>query len=74
MDAGHGGMDFFELVDFATRLVEGRPMPIDVYDCAAWMAITPLTEASIKAGGAPQQIPDFTKGAYKTRPRFDVTD
>lgn len=74
MDAGHGGMDFFELVDFATRLVEGRPMPIDVYDCAAWMAITPLTEASIKAGGAPQQIPDFTKGAYKTRPKFDVTD
>lgn len=74
MDAGHGGMDFFELVDFATRLVEGKPMPIDVYDCAAWMAITPLTEASIKAGGAPQQIPDFTKGAYKTRPRFDVTD
>ena len=74
MDAGHGGMDFFELVDFATRLVEGRPMPIDVYDCAAWMAITPLTEMSIKAGGAPQMIPDFTKGAYKTRPRFDVTD
>ncbi len=74
IDAGHGGMDFFELVDFATRLVEGRAMPIDVYDCAAWMAITPLTEASIKAGGAPQAIPDFTNGAYKTRPRFDVTD
>ena len=31
-------------------------------------------EMSIKAGGAPQMIPDFTKGAYKTRPRFDVTD
>ena len=74
MDAGHGGMDFFELVDFATRLVEGRQMPIDVYDAAAWMVVTPLSEASIKANGAPQEVPDFTNGAYKTRPRFDVTD
>ena len=74
MDAGHGGMDFFELVDFAKRLTEGRQMPIDVYDAAAWMVVTPLSEASIKAGGAPQAVPDFTNGAYKTRPRFDVTD
>ena len=74
IEAGHGGMDYFELVDFAKRLVEGKPMPIDVYDAAAWMVITPLSEASIKACGAPQQIPDFTNGAYKTRPRFDVTD
>ena len=74
IDAGHGGMDFFELVDFATRLVENKPMPIDVYDAAAWMVITPLSERSIKENGMPQQIPDFTKGAYKTRPRFDVTD
>lgn len=74
MDAGHGGMDYFELVDFAKRLTEGRQMPIDVYDAAAWMVVTPLSEASIKAGGAPQAVPDFTAGAYKTRPRFDVTD
>lgn len=74
IDAGHGGMDFFELVDFATRLVEGKEMPIDVYDAAAWMVVTPLSEESIKNGGAPQQIPDFTNGAYKTRPQFDVTD
>ena len=74
MDAGHGGMDYFELIDFAKRLTEGRQMPIDVYDAAAWMVVAPLSEASIKAGGAPQAVPDFTNGAYKTRPRFDVTD
>lgn len=72
LDAGHGGMDYFELVDFATRLIEGKEMAIDVYDAASWMCITPLSEASIKAGGAPQAIPDFTKGAYKSRPRFDI--
>lgn len=74
IDAGHGGMDFFELVDFATRLVEGRQMPIDVYDAAAWMVVTPLSEKSIAEGGMPQSIPDFTKGEYKARPRYDVTD
>ncbi len=74
MDAGHGGMDYFELLDFANRLLEGKDMPIDVYDAAAWMVITPLSAISIEQGGMPQQIPDFTKGAYKTRPRFDVTD
>ena len=73
MDAGHGGMDYFELLDFANRLLEGRPMPIDVYDAAAWMVVTPHSEASIKAGGAPQAVPDFTRGEYKNRPRFDVT-
>ena len=74
IDAGHGGMDFFELTDFANRLLEGKDMPIDVYDAAAWMVITPLSELSIKAGGMPQAVPDFTKGAYKSRPRFDVID
>jgi hypothetical protein len=74
MDAGHGGMDYFELLDFANRLLEGKDMPIDVYDAAAWMVITPLSAISIEQGGMPQQIPDFTKGAYKSRPRFDVTD
>lgn len=74
IDAGHGGMDYFELLDFANRLIAGKPMPIDVYDAAAWMVITPLSEASIKAGGAPQIVPDFTKGEYKNRPTFDVTD
>ncbi len=74
VDAGHGGMDYFELLDFASRLLEGKDMPIDVYDAAAWMVITPLSELSIKAGGMPQAVPDFTKGAYKSRPRFDVID
>jgi hypothetical protein len=48
-------------------LKEGREMPIDVYDAAAWMCVTCLSEKSIKENGAPQAIPDFTNGKYKTR-------
>ena len=36
-------------------------MPIDVYDAAVMMAVTPLSEQSIAAGGLPIEIPDFKK-------------
>lgn len=71
-DLGHGGMDYVEFRVFFDCLNVGRPFPIDVYDMALWMAITPLSEESIKKGGAPIEIPDFTKGAYKNRPSEDV--
>jgi hypothetical protein len=37
-------------------------MPIDIYDSAIMMAVTPLSEQSIKQGGAPVAFPDFTSG------------
>ncbi|MBQ8162971.1 MAG: Gfo/Idh/MocA family oxidoreductase [Clostridia bacterium] len=67
LDAGHGGMDYIEFREFVTCLKEGKEMPIDVYDAASWMCVSCLSEKSIKEGGAPQAIPDFTNGAYKTR-------
>ena len=72
LDAGHGGMDYIEFRDFIDRLKAGEEMAIDVYDAAAWMCITCLSEESIREGGMPKAIPDFTKGAYKTRPSLDV--
>ena len=74
LDAGHGGMDYFEFVAFFDALKNGDEMPIDVYDAAAWMCITYLSEISIKNGGAPVEIPDFTRGAYKNREPKDVID
>ncbi len=64
---GHGGMDWLVYGEFVDCLLEGRPFPIDVYDAAAWMVITPLSEQSIAMGSAPVAIPDFTNGAYLTR-------
>lgn len=69
---GHGGMDFFVFEAFFSAIRDNKPMPIDVYDAAAWMSITALSEYSIANGSIPVDIPDFTDGEWKIRPRLDV--
>ena len=64
---GHGGMDGLVYDAFIEAVRNGTPCPIDVYDAAAWMAVTPLSEASIAKGGAPVEFPDFTNGAFCER-------
>ncbi len=71
--AGHGGMDYFVMQEFVMAIQEKRSPAIDVYDAAAWSAISPLSEESIKKGSAPIQIPDFTRGKWKTnKPIFGL--
>ena len=41
---GHGGMDFIEDYRLIDACVSGRPLDMDVYDAAAWSAVTPLSE------------------------------
>ena len=72
--SGHGGMDGFLWTAFLDALENGKEMPIDVYDAAAWMAITALSERSIAMGGAPQAIPDYTDGKWMLRKPLDVID
>ena len=72
--SGHGGMDYIEFKEFFKALANGGEMPIDVYDAAAWMCITALSEISVAEGGAPQAIPDFTNGQWLLRPQKDVLD
>ena len=64
---GHGGMDFLTLRAFVESLQKGVPFPIDVYDAAAWMAITCLSEQSIALASMPVEIPDFTGGRWIKR-------
>lgn len=71
-EAGHGGMDYIEFKEFFKAILEGREMPIDVYDAASWMCITALSEASISQGGLVQNIPDFTSGKWLVRKPVDV--
>ncbi len=61
---GHGGMDWLVISAFFDALKNNEPMPIDVYDMASWMAITPLSERSIQLGSSPVEIPDFTNGKW----------
>ena len=56
---GHGGADFFVMLEFLETLRTGRPSPIDAVDAAAWSCVIPLSAKSVREGGAPQEIPDF---------------
>lgn len=69
-ESGHGGMDFFVDNAFIECIKRKQPFPLDVYDLATWYAITPLSEKSIAEGGQVQDIPDFTKGQWKTRKKL----
>ena len=69
---GHGGMDFLVLRAFVESVQKNEQPPIDVYDAAAWMAITPLSEESIARGSIPVAVPDFTNGKWLL-PRENAT-
>lgn len=64
---GHGGMDWLVFDAYFTALRDGMVPPIDTYDTAAWMAITPLSEISIANGSMPVDVPDFTRGMWTHR-------
>jgi hypothetical protein len=73
--AGHGGMDWFLINAFVECIKRNIEFPMDVYDLATWYSITPLSEKSIKKNGKVIEIPDFTKGKWKTKkPNFGFSD
>lgn len=73
--AGHGGMDFFVLHSFIESIKNKTATPMDVYDAAAWSAITPLSEQSIELGNETVEFPDFTGGQWMYRkPVFAMND
>ncbi len=65
---GHGGMDYFMDFRWSYCLRKGLPLDIDVYDLATWSSIFELSERSVRNGSQPQNVPDFTRGAWKTLP------
>lgn len=67
---GHGGMDFLVLSAYVDAVINDAESPIDVYDTAAWMAVTVLSEQSAAMGGMPVPIPDFTNGKWIDRKPF----
>lgn len=63
----HGGIDWLTVRAFIESVKNGTQTPIDVYDTATWLSIGTLTEQSIARGGAPVDIPDFTRGKWFRR-------
>ena len=45
-------------------LRNGLPLDMDVYDAAEWSCLVELTDISARNGGAPVEIPDFTRGKW----------
>jgi len=72
--AGHGGMDYIEDYRLVQCLRAGEPMDMDVYDGAAWSAVSELSERSIAQRSAPQDVPDFTRGAWRARPQLGIVE
>jgi predicted dehydrogenase len=71
-NGGHGGMDYVLNWRLIQCLREGLPLDIDVYDTAAWSAVSALSEKSVASRGAPIDFPDFTRGGWKTNPPLEI--
>lgn len=71
-NGGHGGMDFLMLWRIIYCLRNGEPMDQDVYDAAAWSVISPLSEQSVAKRGRSMDIPDFTRGKWKTMRPLEI--
>ena len=67
---GHGGMDFLMMLRLAYCLQNGQPLDMNVYDLATWCSIGELTERSADRRGASLDIPDFTRGDWRTTKRW----
>lgn len=65
--AGHGGMDWFVFNAFVQSVKQNKPAPIDVYDSVTMSIVFPLSVKSVAEGNTSQDIPDFTRGIWKTR-------
>ncbi len=73
--SGHGGMDFFIVRAFIEAVKRDITPPLDVYDSVSMSVICPLSEQSIANNSTSVEIPDFTRGKWKTNtPQFGLTD
>jgi hypothetical protein len=70
---GHGGMDFIMDWRLIDCLRNGLPLDQDVYDAAVWSVISPLSEQSVAKKGKTADVPDFTRGAWKTNKPVSLT-
>lgn len=71
---GHGGMDFIEDYRLVQCLRTGQPTDMNVYDAAAWSAVSALSEKSVARKSEPVKFPDFTRGAWKTTPPLGIIE
>ena len=67
-------MDFMMDLRWSHCLRNGLAMDADVYDAATWSALTELSEISVAKGSSPVEVPDFTRGGWKTAEPLGIVD
>ena len=67
-------MDFIMDARWVYCLQQGLPLDMDVYDLAATSCICELTEKSANNRSRAMEIPDFTRGAWRTNKPMDIVD
>jgi predicted dehydrogenase len=70
---GHGGMDFIMDWRLIDCLRNGLPLDHEVYDAALWSSIAPLSEESVASRSKSVDVPDFTRGAWKSNKPMTLT-
>jgi hypothetical protein len=71
---GHGGMDFIMDYRLIYCLKNGLPLDQDVYDAAAWSAVVPLSIESVADKSNSRDVPDFTRGRWKSNRPLEIVD
>ena len=71
---GHGGMDFLMDLRWAFCLQNGLPLDMNVYDLASWCSLCELTEKSVRNRSNSVDVPDFTRGGWKTTKPLGLVD
>ncbi len=56
--AGHGGGDYFEVLDFVNSIVEGIPCPVGIHEAMDMTLPGLVSQDSVRAGGAWLDVPD----------------
>ncbi len=64
--AGHGGGDYWEVLDFIDAICLRQPSPIDVVTALEWTAVGLCSQKSIDRGGIPVELPDF-RAAWRAK-------
>jgi predicted dehydrogenase len=58
VEAGHGGGDYFEVLDFLRSILDGAACPIGIHEAMDMTLPGLVSQASIAAGGAWMEVPD----------------
>jgi hypothetical protein len=70
--AGHGGMDFLEDYRLIKCLRDGTATDMTVYDAVGLSSLVDLTAQSNARRSRAMDIPDFTRGRWRTNPKLDL--